>query len=347
MTDSNLDKYFLAAIVESSHDSIITIDFQMIVTSWNKSAEQLYGYPAEEVIGKKLTMLTLPEDFNEILSNVDKIKHSKEVVVFQTNRIGKGDHHLILEVVMSPVKDDAGEVVGISTIARDLTDRNRAEQAMQEKRNLQRLIETQEAERKRIARDLHDELGQQLSVLRLQLEAAKNLCRDQDICDRIEAMQLIAESIDDGLDFLAWELRPAALDEFGLIAAVSNYVKQWSEHSGIQAEFYTTSLKKARLEPTIETNIYRVVQEALNNVRKHAEAESVEVSIESRDDLIVLIVGDDGKGFNIKDANLHSKGIGLIGMKERAELMGGTFEIESAPGEGATVYVRIQGSAVI
>lgn len=130
-----------------------------------------------------------------------------------------------------------------------------------------------------------------------------------------------------------------------MIAAVGNYVKQWSEHSGIQAEFYTTNLKKARFEPTVETNLYRVVQEALNNIHKHAAAERVEVSIESRDDLIVLIVGDDGKGFDIKDANLHSKGIGLIGMKERAELMGGTFEVESAPGEGTTVYVRIQSSA--
>lgn len=346
MTHSNLDKYFLAAIVESSHDSIVTIDFQMTITSWNKAAEVLYGYPASETLGKKLTMLTLPADFNEILSNIDKIKHSKEVVIFQTERICKDGNHLFLEVVMSPVKDEEDNIIGVSTIARDITDRRRAARVLEEKNNLQRLIETQETERKRIARDLHDELGQRLSVLRLQLEAAKKMCRDEEVCDKIDDIQLIAQSLDDGIDFLAWELRPAALDDLGLIAAVGNYVQQWSQHSGVKAELLASSLKKARLAPTVETNIYRIVQEALNNIHKHAQAENVEVSLERRKDLIVLIVGDNGNGFNIEDKKVRSKGIGLIGMKERTELMGGTFEIESAAGNGTTVYVRIQGSAV-
>lgn len=346
MPNSNLEKYFLASIVESSHDSIISIDFRMIITSWNKAAERLYGYPAGEAIGKNLTMLTLPEDFNEILSNVDKVKHSKEVAIFQTERVGKGNHRLFLEVVLSPVEDDEGNVIGVSTIARDVTERNRAERVMYEKKNLQRLIEAQEGERKRIARDLHDELGQQMTVLRLQLESAKKLCQDEEVCDKIDDIQLIAQSIDKGIDFLAWELRPAALDDLGLIAAIGNYVKQWSRHSGIKAELLNSSLKKVRLEPTVETNIYRILQEALNNIYKHAKAKSVEVVLERRNDLIVLIVGDDGIGFNIKNKKNRSKGIGLMGMKERAELMGGTLEIESAAGKGTTIYVRIQGSAV-
>ena len=346
MPNSNLDKYFLASIVESSHDSIITIDFQMIVTSWNRAAERLYGYPAGEAIGKNLTMMTLPEDFNEILSNIDKIKRSKEVAIFQTERVGKGNHHLLLEVVLSPVEDSEGNVVGVSTIARDVTERGRAEQAMHEKKNLQRLIEAQEDERKRIARDLHDELGQQMTVLRLKLETAKMLCQDEVVCDKIDDIQRIAQGIDSGIDFLAWELRPAALDDLGLIAAIGNYVKQWSQHSGIKAKLLNSSLKKVRLAPTVETNIYRILQEALNNIYKHAKAKRVEVVLERRDDLIVLIVGDDGIGFNIKDEKNRSKGIGLLGMKERAELMGGTLEIESAAGEGTTIFVRIQGSAV-
>jgi two-component system sensor histidine kinase UhpB len=346
MPHSNLDKFFLASIVESSHDSIITIDFQMIVTSWNKAAERLYGYPASEAIGKPMTMLTLSEDFNEILSNIDKIKHSKQVVVFQTERVRKNNEHLLLEVVMSPVKDDEGNVVGVSTVARDMTDRNRAEQVMREKKNLQRLIEAQEDERKRIARDLHDELGQQLTVLRMQLEAAKKLCQDEEVCDKIDEIQLVAQSIDKGIDFLAWELRPAALDDLGLIAAISNYLKQWSHHSGIKAELLDSSLKKVRLAPTIETNIYRIVQEALNNIHKHAQATNVEVVLEKRDDLIVLIIQDDGVGFNFKNKKNRSKGLGLSGMKERAEQMGGTLEIESEVGRGTTIYVRIQASAI-
>ena len=131
-----------------------------------------------------------------------------------------------------------------------------------------------------------------------------------------------------------------------MIAAIDNYVKQWSHHSGIKAELLDSSLKKVRLAPTIETNLYRIVQEALNNIHKHAKAKSVEVILEKRNDLIVLIIEDDGVGFNPKDKKKRSKGLGLTGMKERAVLMGGTFEIESAAGKGTTIYVRIQASAI-
>jgi PAS domain S-box-containing protein len=346
MPQQNLDKYFLASIIESSNDSIITIDFNTIVTSWNKAAEQLYGFPASEAIGKPMTMLTLTEDFNEILSNIDKIRHSKEVVVFQTERVRKNNDHILLEVVMSPVKDDKDNIVGVSTIARDVTDRNRAAKALQDKQNLQKLIQAQEDERKRIARDLHDELGQQLTSLRLKLDSAKNLCRDEEICGKIEEIQKVAESIDKGVDFLTWELSPSILDDLGLAAAIENYVRQWSLQTGVQAELISTNLKKTRLAPEAETNLYRIVQEALNNVYKHAKAKTVDVVLDKREDLINLIIGDNGTGFNPKSKKKRSKGLGLTGMRERATLLGGTLEIESAAGQGTTIYVRIQASAI-
>lgn len=273
---TNLEKFFLSSIVESSNDSIITINFDAVITTWNKAAERLYGYPASEAIGKNMMMLTLTEDFDEIRSNIDKIKNDKEVVMFQTERVSKEKDSLLLEVVMSPVKDDSGSIVGVSTIARDTTERTRAERLLNEKQNLQRLIEAQEAERKRIARDLHDELGQQLTALRIQLEFAKNLCQDDQARNKIEEIQTIAENIDKGVDFLAWELRPSALDDLGLLPAIQNYLKQWSQNSGIKARLLKSSLKKVRLTPNIETNLYRILQESLNNIYKHAEAERVE-----------------------------------------------------------------------
>ncbi|HEU4472835.1 MAG TPA: PAS domain S-box protein [Flavisolibacter sp.] len=120
-------KFFLASIVETSNDSIITIDFQRTVTSWNKAAENLYGYPAKEAIGKNLTMLTLPEDFKGLLAKVDAVEHSREVVVFDTVRRRKGGQLIDLEIVMSPVLTSDGKLIGISTIARDVSSRKRRE----------------------------------------------------------------------------------------------------------------------------------------------------------------------------------------------------------------------------
>jgi PAS domain S-box-containing protein len=120
-------RHFLASIVESSKDSIISVSFDGIITSWNAAAEFLYGYSPDEAVGKPLSMLTLPENLREILGNIDRIKHSRQVEIFETERIDKDGHHIFLEVTMSPVKNDSGDVIGVSTIARDITERRRTE----------------------------------------------------------------------------------------------------------------------------------------------------------------------------------------------------------------------------
>nr|MBA3600598.1 PAS domain S-box protein [Acidobacteriota bacterium] len=120
-------KFFLASIVESSEDSVIAVNFNGKITSWNRAAEELYGYPAAEAIGKPLTMLTLSEDLMEVFSNIDKIKHSETVEIFDTVRINKDGRQMNLEIVLSPVRDAAGKVIGVSTIARDITERKQKE----------------------------------------------------------------------------------------------------------------------------------------------------------------------------------------------------------------------------
>jgi len=246
--------------------------------------------------------------------------------------------------VMQPLRD--GGIHGFVKICRDNTEKIEAEKAFYDKEMLQKLVGAQEDERKRIARDLHDELGQQLTALRLKLEATKKLCKNEEVCDKIDEIELIAKQIDADVDFLAWELRPAALDDLGLIASLENYVREWSRHSGVLAEFHASNLKKSRLAPEVEINLYRITQEALNNTHKHAGAKSVSVMLEKRDNLIVLIVEDDGKGFNPKIKKNRSKGLGLMGMEERSALVGGTFEVESSPKQGTTIFVRVPGSFV-
>jgi signal transduction histidine kinase len=204
---------------------------------------------------------------------------------------------------------------------------------------LHQIISAQEEERKRISRNIHDHLGQQLTALRLLLSSIKEQSSPSSQLDKAYS---IAERIDAEIDFLAWELRPTVLDDLGLVKAFENSVNEWSHYLQIPVEFHTTGLKGKRLSPETEINLYRIVQEALNNVSKHAAASHVSVLLETQDNNVVLIIEDDGNGFEpIEYERLNETGLGLLGIKERALLVGGSAEIESTVGSGTTVYVRI------
>ena len=163
---------------------------------------------------------------------------------------------------------------------------------------VRRLVTAQEDERARIARDMHDLVGQQLTALRLSLERHESRCsatvgNDGDLT----RARSIVQEIDDQLDFLAWELRPAALDDLGLGVALSRYVQSWSAHHGVRAEFRAVGIDRERLGPATETTFYRIAQEALNNAAKHATASRVDVIVERRDGEAMLVIEDDGVGF--------------------------------------------------
>jgi signal transduction histidine kinase len=210
---------------------------------------------------------------------------------------------------------------------------------------LKRLVRSQEEERQRIARDLHDQLGQELTALRLKLEGLKaNYGAEPAMMRAIDEAQKQARQIDADVSFLAWELRPTALDKLGLRNALGSYVVEWSKNYGIPAEFHTARLRKTRLAAEIEINLYRIGQEALNNVLKHARATKVDVLLEYRKEDVVLVIEDNGRGFNpekLARPSRTGKGLGLVGMRERAVLLGGSLIIESKPREGTTVIARI------
>jgi two-component system, chemotaxis family, CheB/CheR fusion protein len=205
-----------------------------------------------------------------------------------------------------------------------------------------RLVTAQEDERRKIARDLHDQLGQQLTALRLHLETLKGrMVEDEKAFAQIEQTQVITRRIESDIDFLAWELRPLALDDLGLQAALNDYVQRWSKHADIPVDFHTQGLSRRRLIPEVETNLYRIAQEALNNVYKHSRATRADVILERRDHHVVLIIEDNGSGFDHENGPNATEGIGLIGMRERANLIGGTLEIESVPTKGTTVFAFV------
>ena len=334
----------LRLIINSVEDyAIITTDTKGIVNGWNPGAEKMFGYAPKEIVGRNCEILFTPEDREKGVP-AEQMQTAVEKGKVQDERlhIRKDGSRFFYSGIIQPLRD--GVIDGFVKIARDLSERIKTEKLAADKEMLQKLVGAQEDERRRIARDLHDELGQLLTALRLKLEAVRRLCEDNpNLSGAIDETQTLAKRVDEGVDFLAWELRPAALDDLGLRAALEKYVAEWSHYSGVSAELIGSAAgKKMRLAPEAETNLYRIAQEALNNVHKHAKAKWVEVSLEKRGaETIILIIADDGRGFDAEDKMNRDKGIGLIGMKERAALIGGTLEIESAPAKGTTVFVRV------
>ncbi len=229
----------------------------------------------------------------------------------------------------------------------DITERRRLEgertKAAREHAALaRRLLSVQDEERQRIARDLHDNIGQQVTSLRLMLDLIAMASIDDGVRARVTQSQSIVEQLDRQLDFITGELRPASLD-LGMTAAIRQFVDEWAATFGIVAEFRGEGTEELRLKPEAETHLYRVVQEALNNVYKHARATRVSVSLECKGHEVFLVVEDDGHGFDAAGlADSQNRGLGLVGMRERAQIVGGSIDIQSrAARRGTRISVRV------
>jgi chemotaxis family two-component system sensor kinase Cph1 len=184
-----------------------------------------------------------------------------------------------------------------------------------------------------------------LTALRLTLGMLRDaVIGNREYRQRLDTIDMMVGALDRNLDFLAWGLRPVALDDVGLSAALAEFVRQWSISTSIPAEYHESNADQVRFAPDVESNLYRIVQEALNNIAKHSGAAAASVLLEYRGDTVTLIVEDDGGGFDSDRAwsnRTRHGGIGLISIHERAALMGGQVQFESTPGKGTTLFVRI------
>jgi signal transduction histidine kinase len=219
-------------------------------------------------------------------------------------------------------------------------------QAEDERKTLQRqLAAAEEAERGRLSRELHDQLGQHLTAIALGLHEVASMVRPGSPArERLSALQELTTLLTRDARYLAIELRPPELDDVGLESAMASYVDQWSHRYGITADLQSTGIVRFHYPADVSTALYRILQEALTNVAKHAEARQVSVILEHADDELRLIIEDDGKGFDWDAAMRRAsdeRRMGLLGMRERASIVGGTLTVESSPGHGATMYVRV------
>jgi two-component system CheB/CheR fusion protein len=369
----------LRLLVDSSLDyAIMTLDAQGKFVSWNPAAENILGYSPAEIIGLPFHTIFTAEDrvadkpATELSTAerkgkaVDERWHVRKdgtrvylsgVTVLMTDRSGKSyakiardltqEHNIKQELAKAHqglevrVRDRTEQLASANAqLRQEIIDHARAEQ--QRLDLVRRIVGTQEEERRRISRELHDQLGQLLTAMRLRLESLTQEAQSDTVRQSVQELMKGTKHLEAEIDFLAWELRPSMLDDLGLEPALESYVRQWSEHAGIQATFHARGFDHRRLSWLLETNLYRIAQEALNNIAKHSQATNVEIVLEPREADVVLIVEDNGRGFNPDEEKTSSaREIGLAGVRERAALMKGKVEIESAEGKGSAIFARI------
>ena len=280
----------------------------------------------------------------------------------------------------SPLRE-GGNITGVVVVFRDVTDRKRAEEALRQAheqladraKQLQALVElrtaklaksnerlrhemaerealrrkllhAQEEERRRIARELHDQMGQNLTALNVGLKSLLDRQSRSGLGSRVQHLQELATQTARDLHRVAVELRPAALDDLGLVKAIRALTETWSTRYGIDVDFEAGQYQPAGISSEIETILYRIIQEALNNVAKHSGATRVALVLRYAADHVHAIIEDDGRGFDARMASQSGNGsgrLGLLGIQERLGMVGGNFKVESAPERGATLLIRI------
>lgn len=245
-----------------------------------------------------------------------------------------------LQAYGRPLLDEQRRPIGTYGILIDIDAQRRAQDA--HRALLGRLHSAQEEERLRIARDLHDRVGQSITGLSLGLKRLEGIS-DQDGRRRAyEDLKAMIFEISRDVHRAAVELRPTALDDFGLLGAIETYLREWQMRTLLSVETVFTGLDGARLPPLIETTAYRIIVELFTNIARHAEASAVSLTLSKRGDLLTIVVEDDGRGMEAQAEEDQPRHLGLLGIRERLEIIGGEIHFETAPGEGTAVFVRIR-----
>jgi PAS domain S-box-containing protein len=321
-------------LFENANDVVFTTDLAGEFTSVNRAGETLTGYGRHEFSSMNLTAFVAPEHLPIVRRMLErKLTGESEHTRYEIDIVTRDGRRIPMEVHTSLLYQD-GRPAGIQGIARDITERKQAEQA------LQSLNERLEEEAKRIAHALHDEAGQLLGSVHLALEEfAREL--PPGARGRLHTVKELLDQIEEELRRLSHELRPTVLDDLGLLPALEFLADRVAKRSGLVITVRGST--EGRLPPLVETALYRSVQEALTNVVRHAQATRVQVAIHRGERGIQCSIRDDGVGFDVSEVQERrgERGLGLIGIRERAGRLGGALSIRSAPGQGAELLMTI------
>jgi PAS domain S-box-containing protein len=336
-----------ALALEGAQEGVWDWDLESGAVAYSKRWKAMLGYEDHEIAPhvSEWERLLHPEDRQRAHALSEALERGASTYAGEFRLRHKDGHYVDVLSRGFPVRrEPGGPVVRIVGTHFDLTERKRREADQARAELLARLVFAQEDERRRIARDMHDQFGELLTALARGIDDLSAACEGEPrLMAHVEELRKVAHQLDRDVDQLVWDLRPTALDDLGLRAALANYVKDWSARVGVRAELHASGLLDERLPSEMETALYRIAQEALTNVARHARASQVEIILDRRPGHVSLVIEDDGVGF---EPGAAESGFGLIGMRERATLIGATLEIESTEGQGTTILLRLSSDTL-
>ncbi len=340
----------LRGILDSAMDAIITVDEKEHIVLFNRAAEQVFGCPRDQAIGAPLSWF-IPERFrawhHEHIRRFGETGTSSRRMGAQRIVTGlrRSGEEFPIDASISQISENGARFYTV--ILRDVTERVRGEEALRRSREeLRELAQAansvREQEKSRIARELHDELAQALTALKMDVNwiadrAAKG--GDEPLEEKLAAMQSMLDDTVAATRRISADLRPLMLDDLGLVPAVEWLVQGFVERSGIECELNIDEEQLELGEPHASA-VFRILQESLTNIAKHAQASRVDMTVRRVDGAVKLSVRDNGQGFDPQDPRKPNS-FGLMGLRERAYALGGTVDIWSQPGEGTKLDVRI------
>jgi PAS domain S-box-containing protein len=328
-------------LFENSRDAVYVHDMTGRYVSVNRAAEELSGFSRTEILGKHYSNFIVPNYLKTARENFCRKLDIPLETTYEAKIVCKDGGRKSVEVSSRMIYRD-GEPIGVQGTVRDMTERKMAQRALQH--YSRRLVHAQEAERENIARELHDEIGQALTAITINLQWMQRSGAVNDIGQ--PRIRESIEVIDDALRRvreLSLELRPSMLDDLGLSAALSWYTSRYSERTGINAVVSGDLPRTINISRPIETACFRIVQEALTNAARYSRASRIDVNIEKQNGTLRMTIADDGVGFIVKDhlsAGLATA-LGLRGMKERALAVGGKLTINSEVGKGTQIMLLV------
>jgi len=331
-------------LFENASDAMWVQDMEGNIVDANMACEKLTGFTREELLSKNVRDFVTGE-FLELARGVRrKLLNGEEIIQPYEQRLFRKDGTTgIMKMATSLVIIDGG-TKGFQHVARDVTEEKRMQENM--RFYVQQITRAQEDERKRVARELHDESSPPLLLLIQRLDAIVSSQKPrlpQRFKDDLEDIRTQAIEVLEGLRRYAQELRPRILDDIGLVAALEWMAENLVKDYGIETKVRVAGVEQS-LPDEAQLLLFRIVQEALSNIRRHANAPRAWITMEFHDDKLSLIVKDNGKGFEIPQriGDLASIGkLGLAGMQERSRLLGANLEIKSAPGKGTIITVEV------